>query len=128
MIKSFIAAALLMVGSAPVFCQEWLEIADSDASRYDGRAGTRIFATTKSGTPIVVAQGRIFDKQKKTYLYRKWYVSVNDCKTGYGKLVSLSMDGEFIFDTDYVEKGGSIGSMLGDMLCYAVKEQNGKGI
>lgn len=126
--KRIILAVLMLVGSTVALSEDWITLADNDSSRYDGRTGTATFGKTKSGTPIIVAQGRIFDKKTKAITFKKWYVSVNDCKAGYGKLVTLNMSNDFEYENDFVEKGGTMGSAVAEMLCFAVKEEIGKGI
>jgi len=111
-----------------VFAQDWLPVASTDGFIWEGRAGTRTYATTRSGTPALVAQGRIFDKKEKTYNFYKWYVTVEDCKAGFGKLITLKMNGDFSFENDFVEGGGNVASSLAAMLCYPEKEKAGKGI
>lgn len=118
----------MMFGATTAFCQDWINFASNDDFRFDGRAGTREFAKTKAGTPILIAQGRVFKIKDKSYTYKKWYVSVADCKAGYGKIVVLNLNGDYDADSDFVENGGSVGSAIAGMLCYPVKEQIGKGV
>lgn len=112
--------------------EDWIKIAETDDTLWEGRAGSRIPATTKSGKEISVASGRIFDRKEKRFDFVKWYVSVEDCYNGYGKLVTLNMQGEYRFENDFVEKGGSVASSLASMLCYPLleekREKAGKGI
>ena len=122
----FILAATLFSGAA--FAEDWLVLASSDKGVWEGRKGTRVFGTTKGGVPIAVADGRIRWTQDKSVDFVRWYVSVQDCKQGYGKLVTLTMSGEFKYENDYVKNGGNIASALGDMLCYDVEQQKLKGI
>ena len=126
--KKIILAGAMMLGATSAFCQDWINITSNDTTRYDGRAGTRLLGKTKAGTPMVIAQGRVFNTIEKSYSYQKWYVSLADCKAGYGKLIVLKLDGEFYLETDFVENGGSVGSAIAEMLCTPVKEQIGKGI
>ena len=126
--KKIIVAVLMMVGATTAFCQDWINIADNKDVRLDGRAGTREFSKTKAGKPIVVIQGRTFTKNTSAYSYEKWYIAVDDCKAGYGKLVTLTMEGEYKFENDTVLKGGSMASAISDVLCYPVLEQEKKGI
>lgn len=126
--KAFFVAGVMMFSATTAFCQDWTNITSSEEREYDGRRGTREFGSTKAGTPVTIAQGRVFDLKAKSYRYEKWYVTVADCKAGYGKLVVTTMSGDFSFEAEYVTKGGSVSSQIGDMLCYPVKEQIGKGV
>lgn len=126
--KKIILASFIALGATSAFCQEWVKLGENESTRVDARAGTLGFGKTKAGTPIVFIQGRVFHAKNSSYAYEKWYVSVADCKVGYGKLVTLKLDGEFSYENDFVANGGSIGSAIADTLCYPVKEQDGKGV
>ena len=122
----FVLTATILSGSA--FAQDWIDLASSDAGFWEGRAGTMDFATTKGGIPIATASGRIRWTKDKSVDFVRWYVAVDHCKKGYGKLVTLNMSGEFKYENDYVKNGGSIASSIGDVLCSGVEQRDLKGI
>lgn len=123
-------AAMTLLASAALTAQanDWVPLSETESNTWEGRAGTRVEGQTRNGTPVIKAAGRIFDRRLKTYEFVQWYVSINDCKQGFGKLVTLDMSGNFRFDNDYVDKGGSVASSLAAMLCAPVKEQEGRGV
>lgn len=125
--KSIILAVGLLSGNSYAV-QDWLEITSTDAGIWEGRAGTREYATTRGGLPIVVANGRVRWIKDKSIDLVRWYVTVQDCKKGYGKVVTLDMSGNFRWENDYVKNGGTVASAIGEMLCYPVDQQTLKGI
>ena len=128
MLQKFSIFGLLLSFSLSVVAQDWIKITESDGNRYDGKAGTREFSTNRAGKQIITAFGRTYAKSDKKYDFVRWYVTVEDCKAGYGKLVTLKMNGDFWFDNDFVENGGTVGSRVAEILCYPVKEEQSKGV
>ena len=112
--------------------EDWIKFGETDASLFEGRAGSRIFSKTKSGKDISVASGRILTKKDRSIEFVKWYVSAEDCNLGFGKMITLDMQGNYKFENDFVEKGGTVASSLAAMLCFPLvdekRERAGKGI
>jgi hypothetical protein len=50
-------------------------------------------------------------------IFRKEYVTAQDCRIGHGKLISLNIDGSYAGEVDYVSEGGTVASGIADMLC-----------
>ena len=132
MVKRHFILLVLFLGFSASAAEDWLNLAETDNDRWEGRAGTRFFSKNKSGKEIVVASGRVFDKKAKSFIFEKWYVLNEDCFNGYEKLVTLDMQGNYKYEVDFVEKGGSVASSLAATLCYPLleekKEKAGKGI
>lgn len=99
---------------------DWIEIASSDKSSHSVKVGTLELVTNKAGEAVVVAVGRV-QYSDKTVDISKWYVRTADCDAGYGKLVTLSTDGSFLFDNDFATGGGSVGSAKAEALCTFYK-------
>lgn len=123
-----VAVTLVACTALTAQANDWIPLSETESNTWEGRAGTRVEAQTRNGTPVIKAAGRILDRRSQTYQFVQWYVSIDDCKQGFGKLVTLDMSGNFRFDNDYVEKGGSVASTLAAMLCVPVKEAQGRGI
>jgi opacity protein-like surface antigen len=121
-------AALLIAFSASAVAAEWVPLGESDSGSWDGLAGSVEATTNRAGVKIRAAAGRVFDKKTKSYRFERWYVTVDSCRSGYGKIATTEMNGDFKFETDFVLGGGSIASALADILCYYVKESDQKGI
>ncbi len=126
--KKFLVLLLVMGAHAAAFAQDWLTLAETDAMRWDGRAGTVAFGKNRGGESIVYAEGRRFSKENNNIEFVKWYIKVSDCQRGYGKLVTTSMSGDFKWENDIVLQGGSVASSLADTLCLALKRQTDKGL
>lgn len=126
--KRVFVGTLLSILWATAQSADWIELASTDKSVWEGRAGTRAFSTTRGGKKIVAAEGRVTSKQTNQITFSKWYVEVDHCRAGYGKVVTVSMDGDFKFDNEFVLNGGTVASSLAEMLCYAVAEADKRGI
>jgi hypothetical protein len=113
---------------------EWVHITKSsdDTKFYSGKKGSYELTSTKGGTPIALILGQTEDKKAKSVSYGKWYVTAGDCEAGVGKLVILKVSGDYEMEADYVSKGNSIASGIGDFICsvyfYNKKEQQDKGV
>lgn len=92
------------------------------------QVGSFLISKSRAGLPVAVATGRVVSKKTTQVYFEKWYVTVQACAKGSGKLVTLTLEGDFKFENDYIAKGGNIASDLGDMLCILQKRQDGKGI
>ena len=122
---------VLAVGSSTAqsgAATEWVTLAGTDQFTWEGHAGTVRATTTRGGTQVVVAQGRVTDKKTTVVTFQKWYVSVTDCRAGNGKLVTLDMEGNFQGENDFVLHGGTVASSLAEMLCSDVINNDKKGI
>lgn len=98
---------------------EWIFLANNadNTTTYSAKAGSFEVTSTKGGAPIALILGQIHDKKTNKISYSKFYVSVRDCERGTGKIVGLTIEGEFSFESDYVSKGENIASYLGDFIC-----------
>lgn len=127
-----IFATFLCLIAITATAADWLPLSSTDDLIFEGRAGSREFSTTRGGNQIVIASGRVINKKTQKITFEKWYVGVDECRTGYGKIVTLNMDGSFSFENNFVLKGGSVASILADVLCYGVfeadKEADKKGV
>jgi len=126
--KLLITFAIALASTAALAVPDWVLLAAADTATWEGRSGTLTFGKTKGGKQIAVAEGRVLNLNTKIYAFEKWYVLTDQCRAGYGKVVTLNMAGEFLYETDFVDNGGSVASALADMLCYNVKNNASKGV
>jgi hypothetical protein len=125
----YLLLSLVALCSSPLFAaDDWIKISETDNATWEGRKGSLEKKTTKGGVNVIVAQGRIFNKKTKAIEFEQWYVSVDDCNAKQGKLVTLTLSGDYKLDNDFVENGGTVASSLADMLCYGIKQAKLKGI
>lgn len=123
-----ITAVVLLVTATPAFSQDWIQLSETDDFLFEVRTGSYQSARTKSGTPISVLTGRSKNKKTGVVDFEKWYVTTEDCLKGSGKLVTLSLNGDFKFDSDYLRKGGTVASSIGDLVCDVQKAQDKRGL
>lgn len=128
-----LAACVLAGGVASAAgAEEWLDVASAKDMKFEARSGSFERSRTKGGKAVAAVLGRARDLKSTDITFEKWYVSEDDCIRGYGKLVTLTMNGEYKYETDYVAKGGNIASAIGDFVCgvlaYQVKARDDKGL
>ncbi|WP_448173020.1 hypothetical protein [Rhizobacter fulvus] len=112
--------------------EDWINIAASDESKWHVKSGSLESTKTRGGTPIAVVIGRISNETTKRIDLFKWYVPIQDCERGLGKVVSLGIDGEYKFENDFVNGSGSIATAMAEAICgaqkYRTTERQKKGI
>lgn len=98
---------------------EWIPITQNieDTQFYSGKKGSFEITTTKSGLNVATIIGQTEDRKQKSATYNKWYVSIDDCDAGMGKLVVLKINGEYSFEGDFVSGGKNIASRIADVIC-----------
>ncbi|WP_156804268.1 hypothetical protein [Rhodanobacter fulvus] len=110
----------------------WVEVSSTDTQTYSVRKGSFEITQTKAGAPIAVVLGQSTGVNTKAVVYRKWYVSKDDCVGGLGKLVILSINGDYAGEIDFVSKGESAASNIADTICSVyleeIKKQQSKGM
>jgi hypothetical protein len=132
---ALIAVLLTTCISTSAFSEpDWINIATSpdNKSRWDIKPGSLEFSETRGGTSIATVIGKVHDtKTSHINLYR-WYVSATDCKNKMGKVVSLNISGDFLFDNDFVFGSGSIATAIAEIICgaanYNINEINDKSL
>ena len=133
-VKKIIAITIALSISAFAYAQtDWITIAATDdGMKWDVQPGSLEFSKTVGGTSIAVVIGKVSDaKTGKINLY-KWYVSANDCQTKMGKVVSLGISGEYIFENDFVFGSGNVASSMAEAICnaadYVINERAKKSL
>lgn len=115
--------AILTFFSSPSFAESgWVDIATNpDGSVWAAKSGSLEFSETKGKTPIALVVGRVTNsKTSKIDLY-KWYVSGTDCASEMGKIVSLNISGEYLFENDFVFGAGNIAAAMAELICGAAQ-------
>ena len=130
---------LLVVATAQIFsCYssaeiKWISLAETDGGiKMEAMPGSFEFSTNKSNTAIAVLTGRQVDLKSKQIDLRKWYVSAVDCNNKMGKLVTLTVSGDYRFENDFVYDGGNVASAIAGFICdvadQSIKKANGKSL
>jgi hypothetical protein len=123
-----LASVVLSFPESVGAAEDWIILAETDRYRWEGRAGSLEFNENKAGEQISTATGRMTNRKTNQITFKRWYVRTSDCRKGSGKFVTLDLEGNFQFDTDFILKGGSVASSIADLLCGVVKDADDKGI
>ena len=118
--------ALSFFLAPPVFGADWIIIAESNSIIWEGRSGSLHETKNNSNDVISAASGRTTDKASRNIRFEQWYVRVKDCYRGVGKIVTADIDGNFLYDTDFVIDGGNVASSIAEMLCYSYLKNSQK--
>lgn len=134
--KIFAALALITLSFSAVAQNNndspWISVSGNDTHKNEFRVGTYELSRTKNGEEVAVVVNRrtVFSTNRITM--NKQYVRTRDCHRGFGKLVTLDLNGDFLYDNDYVNDGGTIASANAEFIClvYAadLKKRSSNGI
>ena len=114
--------------------ERWIKIDESKDGSHLVYAlrGSYGLSRNKGGDQIAVITTRSVNKKSDRVFLQKSYVRTRDCAAKQGKIVSLSMDGEFLYENDFIFDAGTIATSIAEMICliYAADqaERDGKGI
>ena len=94
--------------------------------------GSYELSANKSGEQVAVITAKSNDnKGGRIHLHKK-YVRTKDCIAEQGKIVSLTMDGEFAYENEFVFGAGSIATSIAETICGIYNQdrqtKDGKGI
>lgn len=88
--------------------------------------------SNKNGDEIAVVTGKLTDHKSSSIDIYQWYVKTEDCYRQKGKLITLNLDGEFKYESDFIFDAGNIASVNAEAICslYAEKylKNRGKGL
>ncbi|WP_313667185.1 hypothetical protein [Atlantibacter sp.] len=108
----------------------WLAMARTEdnltTNVYSAKKGTFKHAKRESSLLMQDAEENKVTK-KSIVAYNKVVISDEACDNGYGKTKFFSLDGKFLYDTDYIEGGRSVGSNIGEFLCIIRAELTKQG-
>lgn len=119
---------LFCFSSGVASAADWLPVSSSDRADYFGLAGSFKVTTNKAGDEIAVMTGKNDNKADRTVTLEKLYVRVRDCKAQQGKVVALTMEGDFKYDFDFIFGAGNVGSTKAEFICGVYDHLNKKGL
>lgn len=93
---------------------------------YSAKKGTFKHAKRESSLLMQDAEENKATK-KSNITYNKVVISDEACNNGYGKTKFFSLDGKFLYDSDYIEGGRSVGSSIGEFICIVRNELTRQG-
>jgi hypothetical protein len=110
----------------------WVEVGSVETTTYSIKTASYSLETNRNGEEVATVIGRSVESKSTRVEVHKWYVSSADCSRGYGSLVTLTINGDFDFDNEFVVNSGSMASLLAELICgvhgRAQSEAAGKGI
>lgn len=111
----------------------WINLGESKGGlKWEAKPGSFELSKNRNNVAVAVLAGRVINAETAEIQLYKWYVSATDCKNKMGKLVSLSISGEFLFDSDFMYGSGSVASNIGEFICGVVdhnsKKASGKSL
>lgn len=126
--KATVGALALLLAAVAAHAQEgWISVATSQngETSYDARKGTFEVRLNQSNEEIAVITGKsVRGKANPEINLEKWYVRTKDCAAKQGKVVTLTMDGQFKFDNDFIFDAGSMASGKAEFICEVLDHFN----
>lgn len=130
--KTFFVACLTALICSSAAAEDWTLAASSNKIELYAQPGSFIFSKNKASEPIAVVTGKSVDKLTTQIEVEKWYVRLVDCEAKQGKLVTLTIGGEFKYDNDFVFGSGSLASITAKLVCdvatYVAEEKRKKSL
>jgi len=129
-----VVSAILSLLSCSVSAEtSWISlVSSSDGSKWEAKPGSFEFSKNKSDVAIAVLAGRVVSPKPTKIDLHKWYVSAVDCNNKMGKLVTLSVSGEYQFENDFIFESGNVASYIAKFICdvadQSIKNANGKSL
>lgn len=103
--------------------EDWINIVSSPQSVFSIKVGSLRIANNDSGQKVVAAVGRVTNKTSSKIEPAQWYVTLDHCKMQRGNLVITDVVGNFLSETQFVFKLGTVGSEIAEFLCSAVTDR-----
>ncbi len=130
--RKFFGSVSMLLACSTAFADEWIVTAGNAATEFSIQKGSFSVTRNKAGAEVAVVTARIVDKKTTEITLQKWYVAAADCAAGQGKLVTLSLSGEYRYENDFLFGGGSVASsnakFICDVLAYDREEKRKKSL
>lgn len=102
----------------------WISLDESkDGLKWEAKPGSFEFSQNKKKVAIAVIAGRVVNSRDSQVSLYKWYVSAADCDNKMGTVVSLSVAGEYQFESDFMYGSGTIGSSIAEFICAVAEDR-----
>lgn len=115
MVKAAIAAALV-VACTTAWSAQWVYLASTGGTRYEGLAGSGEARTLRDGSAATAIIGRTVEAGGRIKPWR-WYVEDADCGRISGTLHIAEPDGTYIAGHQYVVNDGTVGGRIAEVIC-----------
>lgn len=124
--SSIIAATLALAFAVPASAAEWIIVSEGSNARYDARNGSAEYEyTNNTNEPVITMLFRLHDKPKGTLSFERKYVLLEDCRAGFGRVVTTTLNGSRgLYVNDFVLDGGNHSANIAKALCHVGRNGN----
>lgn len=121
-----IAICLMLASSVHAYANEWIFLVRNSEStkEWHGLGKSYQLRNNKNGDEIVVWTEKESDNKQKKITVQKLYVKTSDCIKKQGKAVVVNMDGDFVYDFDFIFGVETVGSYRAEQLCKIYLEND----
>ncbi len=127
-----VSALFLLLSFSASADKSWIGLVSANGSKWEAMPGSFEFSKNKSDVPIAVLAGRIVSSKPAQIDLHKWYVTAGDCNNKMGKLITLSVSGEYQFENDFLFESGNVASYIAKFICdvaeQSIKNADGKSL
>lgn len=115
--KKYFCVLAVLCALPSIADEGWTLISTNSDFEYSGKHGSFERVRNKSNDMVFVIVGREVNKKTKNIGVEKWYVRDSDCRRKQGKIVTLSINGDFKYDNDFVFGAGNVASGMAEFIC-----------
>ena len=126
--KRILAATLLALVSALALAgaDDWSPLANMVKSDVDVRRDSMRFFQADGGKWIASMTVRWHTKSNDRYDFNHMAVQEYDCRRGFGTIITLDLNGNFLFENNFVDGGDNMASAAADLLCFGLGRHLGE--
>lgn len=109
---------LMLVASISAAAEDaWVTLASSDDEKWQAKSTSFELVTGADKKPAAALIGRVLNQKESTIELHRWQVYLKDCEATVGSLRVLSLKGDLLFESDFVEDGGTVASRIAETIC-----------
>ncbi|MGC3985573.1 MAG: hypothetical protein QM777_13110 [Pseudorhodoferax sp.] len=102
---------------------QWTTVSETEMTLDHLQNGSLSFARTRGGDIVNYVVGRRQLKKTGKVEYQIWYVKATDCAKNSGYLTTLDQKGQYQYDNDFLQGGGTVASSIAEVICGAALEE-----
>lgn len=115
--RKIFSSFLMLITCSTAFADDWIVTAGYESTEFSVQKGSFSVTKNKAGADVAVVTSRIVDNKTTQITLGKWYVTAADCAARQGKIVTLSLSGEYKYENDFLFGSGSIASSNAKFIC-----------
>ena len=97
----------------------WVLVTSSGSKTYEARAGSLEHVLTHTQEPAAILLFRITEAATRNITFVRHYVSIADCRAGFGKLGVADLSGHAIDNAFFAFDGGNVASKIAETICIS---------